>query len=121
MPHSLAELLNRRAIYITHHALERFREHDPAAQSWRDMIDPLYRTTEVDPDVARSLLQRHVAPRGVAVGRYFLAHDHRGIFAAAPPDPQRNHGHTQLVIVTYLRFSPSQQELVDRLYPPETT
>lgn len=115
----LSELLHRRAVYITDHTVARFRLHHPEVAYWADVVPALHAAEEISADLARTLLQRHPPPPGTVDGRYFLVNDHRGVFAGALPHQPRVRARA-LVIVTYLRFSPSQQELVDRLYPTPT-
>lgn len=114
----LADLLQQRAVYITRHTVDRLQLHVPTVETWQDVVPHLLASTEVAPEVARAMLQRHPPPKGTPEGRYFLAQDGQGLFAGERPMGLRpGRAHMQLVIVTYLRFTPSQQALALRLYP----
>ena len=99
------------AVWVSGHALDRLREHYPDANGW-SAGQLLLAAVEVPGDVVREMLQRAVAKPS---DRYFLAADRRGLFVLAPST--RSGSPFLYTLVTYLRFSPWQAELAERLYP----
>lgn len=75
---------------LSKHCLDRYRIHHPDA-SRQDVVDALYASTNIPPEIASSLVGRR--PRETK-DQFFLAPDCRGIFVV----PEHN------VVVTYLRL-----------------
>lgn len=103
------------AVWVSEHAIGRVAEHHPIRSRW-DVVELIDRAIEMPLEVVLGILRRVRAGPG---DRYFLADDRRGIFVLATSRiPDSAFVYT---MVTYLRLSPSQIELVERLYPTGET
>ena len=91
---------------VTLHAITRFREHHPEASD-DDLRTSVALGIELSVDLANSLLGRPLEIRRKD-SSYMLAADRRGIFAL------KERG---AVVVTYLRFGPSQEAFALKNWP----
>lgn len=99
------------AVWVSRHALDRVAEHH-SITSRLDAVRLIDDSIEMAVEVVLTILRRVNAGSG---DRYFLAADRRGIFVLTP---SAHPGSPFLyTVVTYIRFAPSQTELVSRLYP----
>ncbi len=98
-------------MYVSQHALQRYRIHHPAADADAALLavnagEPLAR------ELAAQLLGRHT-PGGERTEHFVLVPDRKGVFVVSLDRPPS--------LVTYLRFGPAQEALALRLWPrPET-
>lgn len=102
------------AVWVSGHARERVAEHYDVRSAWAvcELIDA---ATEIEPDLARAILQRRQS-REPRLDRYFLAADRRGMFVLAPSWIEGSA--FAYTLVTYLRFSESQTAALADMFQP---
>ncbi len=92
-------------MHVTEHALDRYQEHDPAADR-RDLLLAVAHGVGLTREMAASLLGRPL--RNGCTDCYVLAASRRGVFVLRMEDS---------VVVTYLRFGPTQEAFARRHWP----
>jgi hypothetical protein len=93
-------------IYIKLHALDRYREHYPAADFTDMEAAYLYDAQDIDPGLVSAILQR----RGRTPNdTYRLSSDCRGIFVV-----HHQERFELPTLITYIRLQPSQQAILQR-------
>lgn len=97
-------------IYVTRHAVDRYRLHHPGAD-WRDVLDGWDRGTDLEPETASALAGRAWSRRG---SWYRLTSNRRGLLVVTRSC--RRDG-APFILKTYLRFLESQQRFAETHWP----
>jgi hypothetical protein len=100
-------------IWITRHARTRLQEHHPNI-GVPGSTAMLFRAMPVEPGIVAGLLHRQ---ESAVLDRYFLAEDRLGLFVVAERPDLKDESVTWRVLVTYIRFLPSQVAQVNALWP----
>ncbi len=95
-------------MHVSDHALDRFREHEPAADR-RDLLLEVAFGVGLTCEMAAALLGRPMRGPKDASG-YVLSRGRRGLFVLDLAGD---------AVVTYLRFGPSQEDFVRRHWPAD--
>lgn len=96
---------------VTRHAVERFEIHFPAADIGGVLWD-LAEGVEVAPELVQAATARRVAS---TTDTYVLGRERCGIHVLAPSLVPPPASCTNLAVVTYLRLSTEQRQVLDRL------
>ena len=94
---------------VTNHALQQYRKHDPHADTL-DIAHCVQDGIDLDEDTARPFRGLQGKRKAEQESFYVLAPSRRGMFVLVHEDGKH-------VVITYLRFQQTQEDLAWELWP----